>query len=203
MLHPKIAAACEIGTRTLEVPIGASAVVERAGPIQEFVTVAGNGPPLAGRKVLGVLKAETAQVADRSALASLVFGQPGLARVLDDRKTVFSGDGQDRVHVAGHSVDVYRHDRAGPFGDSTLDGSRVHCQGRRIGVSKDRQGLVDQDGVVAGDESEWRDNDLVPGVNVENMHAHDQGRGSTGGSQAAFGPEQFRVGDFELRHLLA
>ena len=64
---------------------------------------------------------------------------------------------------------------AGALGDPALDGRRVHRQRRRIGVGEDRQGLVDQDGVVAGDEGERRDDDLVAGVDVEDVHAHDRG----------------------------
>ena len=92
VLHAEVAAAREVGPRALEAPVGAAAVVERAGPVQEVVAVAGDGPALAGREVLGVLEAEAAQVADRPALAALVLGQPGLAGVLDDREAVLPGE---------------------------------------------------------------------------------------------------------------
>src|SRR5207245_3479780 len=85
VLHADVAAAREIGPCPLEVPVRAPAVVERAGPIDEIVTIAGDRATFARRQVLGVLDAEAAQVADRPARVSPVLREPGLAGVLDDR----------------------------------------------------------------------------------------------------------------------
>lgn len=188
----KVAAAREVGA-SLEAAVGTSAVVERAGAVDEIVSVAGDSATFARRQVLGVLEAEASEVADRSAFLSLVVREPGLTGVLDDRETVLPGDGHDRVHVARHPVDMHRHDGARAFRDSTLDGSRVHRQGGRIGVGKNRQRLVKKNRVVAGVERERRDDDLVAGVHVKHVHADDERRRSAGGGQAALGSEQFRI----------
>src|SRR5207249_6743063 len=126
VLHAEVAAAREIGPCPLEVPVRAPAVVERASPIDEIVTVAGDSATFARRQVLRVLEAEAPQVADRPALVSPVLREPGLAGVLDDRETVLPGDGHTRIHVAGHPVDAHRHYGAGAPHISTLEGTGLH-----------------------------------------------------------------------------
>ena len=182
--HAVVVAAGETAVALVR-PDGAAAVVEGVALVNQFLAHARDRAAFAGRNVLGFLEAEAAQVADRAALAALVFGQPRLAGVLDHRQLVLAGDGVDRVHVARHAEDVHRHDGARALGDAALDRGRVHGERGRVGVGEYRQGLAREDGVVAGDEGVGRDDHLVAGVHVHDVQADDQRRGAAGGGQAA------------------
>ena len=153
--------------------------------------------------MLGLLEAETTQVPERSALAAFVFGEPRLARIFNEGEFVLAGDGVDRVHVARKAVDVDRQDGPGAVGDPAFDGSRIHRECGRVGVGKHRQGFVDQDGVIGGDECVRGDDDFVAGVHVHDVQADQQSGRTARGGQAAFGVEQFRVTCLEIRHVPA
>ena len=203
LLHPIVAAASEERLCALEAPGGASDVVERVAPVQEFIAVAGDGAAFSGGDMLGVLETETGQVAEYATLAALVFSKPGLAGILDNGEFVFAGDRVDRVHVARHAVDMHRQDGAGSFGDPAFDRRRVHGERGRFGVGEHRQGFVDQDRVIGGDECVRGDDDFVAGIHVHDVQADQQGGRTARGGQAAFGAEQFRVTRLELRHVPA
>ena len=199
--HPVIVAAGETPIPLVR-PDSAAAVVEGVALVDQFLAHARDRAAFAGRNVLGFLEAEAPQVADRAALAALVFRQPRLAGILDHGQLVLAGNGVDRVHVARHAEDVHRHDGARPLRDAALDRGRVHGERGRVGVGKDRQGLAGEDGVVAGDEGVGRDDHLVAGVHVHDVQADDQRRGAAGGGQAALGAQQFGVAPLEVRHVL-
>src|SRR5439155_14343522 len=64
LLHPIVASAGEKRLRAFEVPGGASDVVEGVAPVEEIIAVTGDGAAFAGGELLGVLEAETGQVAE-------------------------------------------------------------------------------------------------------------------------------------------
>ena len=170
MLHAIVDAAGE-KSFAVEGRGGAAAVVVGEAAVQQLVAVAGHGAAFARGKVLGVLEAEAAQVAERAALSAAVLGQPRLAGVLDHRQPAPLGDGVDRVHLAGHAVDVDRHDGPRAVGDAALDRGRVHRKRGRVGVGEHRQRLVRQDRVVGGDEREGRADDLVARIDARDVQA--------------------------------
>ena len=88
--HPVIVAAGETATALVRAD-SAAAVVEGVALVDQFVAHACDRAAFAGRDVLGFLEAEAAQVAERAALAALVFRQPRLAGILDDRQLVLGG----------------------------------------------------------------------------------------------------------------
>src|SRR5205814_8362114 len=88
--HPVIAATGEIFLCASKATRGTSYVVEGVAPVQEFIAVAGDGAAFATRDMLGILKAETSQITERAALAAFVFGEPGLAGILDHSQLVFA-----------------------------------------------------------------------------------------------------------------
>src|SRR5205807_2557784 len=90
LLHPVIAATGEILLCASKAARGTSHVVEGVAPVQEFIAVAGYGAAFATRDMLGILKAETSQITERAALAAFVFGEPGLAGILDHSQLVFA-----------------------------------------------------------------------------------------------------------------
>ena len=98
---------------------------------------------------------------------------------------------------------MHRQDGAGPFGDPAFDRRRVHGERGRFGVGEHRQGFVDQDRVIGGDECVRGDDDFVAGVHVHDVQADQQGGRTARGGQAAFGVEQFRVTCLEIRHVPA
>src|SRR5439155_17183956 len=98
LLHSVVAAAGEELLRALEAPGGASDIVEGVAPVQQFIAVAGDGAAFPGGDMLGVLEAETGQVAECATLAAFVFSQPGLAGILDNRELVFACNRVDGVH---------------------------------------------------------------------------------------------------------
>ena len=167
----------------------------------QFVAVARDGASFAGRQVLRVLETEAPQVAQHPALAALVFGQPGLASVLDDGQLVLAGNGVDRIHVAGHAEDMHGQDGSGAVGDPALDRRRVHGQRGRVRVGEHRQRFVDQDRVVGRNERVGRNDHLVAGIHAHDVQSDQQGSRAAGRRQAAFGAEQFRVGLFKLLHV--
>ncbi|MCZ7640155.1 MAG: hypothetical protein M5U12_31350 [Verrucomicrobia bacterium] len=133
----------------------------------------------------------------------LVLGEPGLAGVLDHREAVFAGDGVDGVHVARHAVDVDREEGAGAVGDAAGDRGGVEGERGGIGVREDRQGLLEENGVVSGDEGIGRDDDLVTRVHVHDVEGDEQGGGAAGGGEAALGAEELRISQFELGDMFA
>ena len=140
--------------------------------------------------MLGVLKTEAAQVAQRSALAALVLGQPGLTSILDHAQAVFLGDRVDGVHVACHAVDVNGQDGPGAFGDPTLDGSGVHRQRGRISVGEHGQGLVRQDHVIRCNERVGGNDHFVTGIYTHCVQGGEQ-RGRVGEPSAPRGRAGF------------
>ena len=202
MLHAKVAATGEAAFAA-EGPRGPPAVMKGVAAVQKLIAIAGHGAAFAGRKVLGVLETEAPQVAQRAALAATVLGQPCLASVFNHSKVVFLGDRVDRVHVAGHAVDVDRQNGAGAVGDAALDRGRVHGQRGGIGVGEDGQGLVAQDRVIGGVERKRRTDHLIARIHAYHVQAGDQGRGAAGGGQAALCAEQLRISGLEFGHFSA
>jgi hypothetical protein len=149
--HAVVIAAREVAG-TLECARGAAAVVVGIAAIDEFLAEAGDGAAFAGGEVFGFLEAETAEVAEDTAFAAMIFGEPGLAGVLDHREVVLAGDGVDGIHVAGHAEDMHRHERPGAVGDAAGDRGGVDGERGRVGIGEHRQGVVGEDGVVRGDE---------------------------------------------------
>src|SRR5207247_6561879 len=86
LLHAIVAATGKIRLGAFEASRGVSDVVEGVAAVEKFIAVAGHGAAFAGRDMLGILKAETRQIAECAAFAAFVFGEPGLASILDHRK---------------------------------------------------------------------------------------------------------------------
>src|SRR5438034_4974557 len=108
LLHPIVAAASEERLCALEAPGGASDVVERVAPVQEFIAVAGDGAAFSGGDMLGVLETETGQVAECAALAAFVFSQPSLTGILDNAELVFAGEDRKSTRLnSSHTVISY------------------------------------------------------------------------------------------------
>jgi hypothetical protein len=58
--------------------------MEGVASVQKVIAITGDGAAFTCRQMLGVLEAETGKVAEDAALASLVFGEPGLTGILND-----------------------------------------------------------------------------------------------------------------------
>ncbi len=159
-------------------------------------------PAFARAEVLALLEAETAGDAVGAQLAAAPLAEVRLASVLDHRQIVLLADGQDRVQVHGGTADVYRQDGRRAVGDRGLHLARVDEEGLRIGVDKDRQRVVHQDGVDRGDESVGRDDHLLARSDAEGTQRGHQRAGAVGRGHAVLGPGHTLVGLLELRNLL-
>ncbi len=92
-----------------------------------------------------------------------------LARILEQRQLVSTGNREQRVHIGGLAVEMHRQERARARGDGSLRLHRVHGVGDRVNVHEDRAGANGADGFRRGDEGVRHGDDFVAGANVERL----------------------------------
>src|SRR5688572_13744892 len=133
----------------------------------ELVIVGDDHPAFTGRDVLVRVKAESGDVAERSARPVSISLSDHFGGVFDDAKVVFRGECQDRIHINWKSIDVDCHDRFRAFGDAGLDGRYVHVPGARVAVYQDRNRAEPGYRRSARDDREGRHDDLVAGPEAQ------------------------------------
>src|ERR1700693_1187260 len=110
-----------------------------------FGIVGGNQSTFAGRaKVLGGVEAEAANVADASGTPATIFGAMRLRHVFDHHQFVPAGDVQDRIHIRGLAVEMYRQNSASAFGDGGFDlpDVDVKCPGIDVDIDRGRPNVT-------------------------------------------------------------
>src|SRR5689334_9350727 len=78
-------------------------------------------PTLAGGDVLGGVKTEAAEVAERARLATVILSLNRVRAVFDDAQSVFACDREQLVHIARTAGEVNGQNRFGSRRDATLD----------------------------------------------------------------------------------
>src|ERR1700680_3552445 len=100
---------------------------------REFGLIGNDRPTFAKRtQILAGIKAEAAEISDRSRAAALVFCAMRLRSVLDDDEVVAAGNLHNGIHVSHQTMQMDRHDRLCPRSYRTLDQARIHCPGDGI-----------------------------------------------------------------------
>ena len=140
----------------------------------------------AGDDVLGFVKTETAEIADRAERAVLVTGHDALRGVFDDLQTMTPGDGRDRIHFAGDAGVMHRNDRAGPRRDRVLDQPFIEIERVLPDIDEHRHRAAQHEGVGGRHEGVGRQDDLVAAFQVEQQRGHVQ-RGRAGMRQQCLG----------------
>src|SRR5688572_30891318 len=119
-----------------------------------------------GAEILAWVKAETADLSDRSAPLALVLGAVRLTRILDHHQTVLSGDRHDWIHVRRLPEQVHGNDRFGPRCNRGLELLRIHREELGLDVDEHRLGARILDRSDGGDERERNRDHLVARSNT-------------------------------------
>ncbi len=174
----------------------ATAVVDGPRGIGEGVVVRQDEASLACIQILAGLKAECAQIADRTDATSLPLGAVRLGGILDEAQTVGLAQFRECIEIRGLSTKMNRDDNTGSFGESRLDGSDINaiC----IGVNIDEYGNCpdEGDGGSGGDEGVRRDDDLVTQTDTCRFECDLQSGGAAADSAAVAG--LVKVGKYAL-----
>ena len=116
--------------------------------------------------VLGVMKAEHAEMAERARGLAAIGRHQRLCGVLDDDQLMLLGQGHDGRHVAGNAGIVDRNDRARPWRDRAGDLVRVDVERVGAHIDEDRSRAAQRDRIGAGHERERRHHHFVAGADI-------------------------------------
>lgn len=163
-VHPLVAA----DLAAEEPPAVGAIVVDDFGAGDERRVVDDDGAALpAGGEVLGLVKAEAADVADGAEGLAFVRGGQGGSGVFDDGQVVLFGQAHDGVHVACYASVMDRDDHARFGGDGGFDLGVIHVHASLFDVDHDRRGTPENKSVDCGDEGEARHDYFVARFDVD------------------------------------
>ena len=126
--------------------------------------------------VLGHVETETPELAEESRLAAVVLGFDGVGAVFDDHEVVLLRERRERVHVAGATRKMHRHDGARARGDHFGHAGGVDVHGDGIDIGQHRRGAGMNDGIDRRAERERRGDDLIPFAHTGRHHGQVQRR---------------------------
>jgi hypothetical protein len=153
------------------------------GALRQLFIAHHQAAAFAGDDVLGLVKAETAEIADRAERPVLVAGHDSLRRVFDDPQVVTPGDGRDRIHFAGDAGVMHRNDRAGPRRDRILDQPFIEIERVLPDIDEHRHRAAQHERVGGRHEGVGGQDDLVAAFDVEQQRRHVQRRRAGVGQQ--------------------
>ena len=102
---------------------------------------------LYGVEHLGSVEAEHGSVAEVCGAYAVVSYPESVSRVINDLQSVLCGYPFYALYIAQITINVYRHDSAGPVGDKAFDLADVDGVIVLVDVTEDRLQVVSHDGV--------------------------------------------------------
>ena len=126
-----------------------------------------------------------------------------LGSVFDQPQAVPLGDHRQRRHVAGHAIQVNRHDANRALGDRGLDGGGIHVPGIRRAIDQYRRSAAVVHGVGGRDVRERRHDDLIARLEVERHQRQMQRGRAVASCQCVRGPGELREVALELLEVRA
>ena len=132
--------------------------------VHNSIIIPNNSSSLSRRNMFGVLETETAQITQRATHLAIVFGQPGLAGILNNGKFMLLSNGQNSIHIGRQSKNMDRENGPGTFGDLLFNFVWIYGKCFLIGIGKNRQCLLVENHIVGGNEGIRRDNNLIAGI---------------------------------------
>jgi hypothetical protein len=89
--------------------------------------------------------------------------------ILQDAQTASTGDVHEFMHAAGHAEQVHDHHGPRSVRDASLDVLGVEPEALLLGLGEDGYAPAVQDRRHRGPVGRRRDDDLVPGFNLERV----------------------------------
>ena len=166
--------------------------MEAACNLDVLVVARDQAAAFARIQVFGGLEAETTHLAEGAQFLVPPFAEVRLAGILDDREFVLARNGQDRIEIGSRPADVYRQDGSRAGRDGRLDLPRIHLKGLRIRVHKDRQRVLQQNGIDGRHERVDRHDHFVAGSDVQDVQRDEQRTGAVSSGKAMFGAQPVR-----------
>ena len=130
-----------------------------------------------------------AEITDGAKRTALVAAHDALRRILHDLEAMAVRDLHDRVHLAGNTGVVHRHDGLCPVGDGLFDLRLINVHRVGADVHKHQPGPRQHGRGCRAGEGIAGQNDLIAGLQVTQQHGHIQRRGAAGGQQHLLGME--------------
>ena len=125
-----------------------------------------------GTEIFARIKTHAGGVAEGTRLFSVAAGAVGLRGVFEDEESVACGDGVDRLHVCGLSVEVDREKGLRARRDQRGEARGVEVVGQRIGLAGNGAGADVGDGEPRGDVAVGGDDHFIPGADATG-HEHE------------------------------
>jgi len=145
------------------------------GTISKGRVIDQQGAAFAGDDVLGFMERVASKIADGSQRSPFVGGHHPLGCVFDHQQVVVAGDRHDRVHLAGHTGVMDRHDRLGAGCDRCLDQLFVDVEGVFADINENRHPPTEHEGIGRGYKGVRGHDDLIPRLDVGQDGGHLQG----------------------------
>ena len=139
---------------------GSEAVIERRVGGDDHAGVPG------GAKVFGGIEGGAGQVGKAAGGPPSVSGTDSLGVVFDYFQAESLGNGIDRVHVTGQTIQMHGHDGLGALGDRSFDQGRIDIEAGSIDVDKDWNSTAQADGFDCGGKGEGAGDHFVAGPDV-------------------------------------
>ena len=186
---------------------------QRDCPLISLLLIGDQDTTFACGKELGLLKAEAANVAQRSHLFSVIGGAVGVGAILDHFQSMFFRHSQDAVHVAGVAPDVNQHDRFSLGSDALFNFLWGDAEGLWVYIAEYRDAMSGNHRHNGCPEGVGGNQNLVAGLNAGSKQRRMQGRRSIVDGEGIFRTDigrktlfkfldQRRKGDLPLPHQL-
>ena len=107
------------------------------------------------------VKTETADIAHRTSLATLVLSPVRLGGIFNHEKTMLTPERQDRIHIRDLPEKVNRNEGSRSARECFFKKRRVHCVSALIDVDEDRAGAGVSDRFGRGHKGIGHGNDLI------------------------------------------
>ena len=130
----------------------------------------------AGGHVFCDVKAEAAEIAERTQSPALVLGLDGMGAVFDKFEAVFPGQSAESVHIAGASGKMHGQNGPGARGKFAPDVRDVDIHGDGVNIGQDGSGAGVEDGIGCCRKGQRRRDNFVTGLEFEAEQAQVQGR---------------------------
>ena len=116
--------------------------------------------------IFGFMEAVAAIITDAPKGFSFIRSHHALRRILNHKKVVTLCDIHDRIHFAGYSGVVHRHDGLRLFGDRCFDLFFVNIHGIRTNIHKNRHAAPQHKRICRGNKCVRRHNNFIPRFDI-------------------------------------
>jgi len=173
-------------------------VAKTPHPRGEVLPIGRHHPSFTGRDDLPRMEGEAAHIAEPTHRPALVARADATRRVLDHRKAVAAGSGEDRVHLRRESKQMHRDHRLRPWCDCGLEGLGIEIVRCGVYVGEHSSCAHVLRAVRGGDPGECGDHHLITRAKPEGQDRKMERRRTGGRGQGVGKPMPLRHEFLEL-----